>query len=697
MPDNIEITIPLGTDDEREDPNPQRARASDINPIFNNEIGTEVILLDISPDKKWICYVSHQLEEDLQGYKKKGKEKRTYLTRRRFTSINPDTGNEETVVENFSTKDVDLEHFSLDISDKIHPVGESHSKFLSISGDGNYVVLSFCERTIKEYGGYIEPKNPNCLVFESKQGILTLSHKIKCDGRAVFLTKNIRSLALIQNTTIEVYDNFPKNQTISFLFDLQPFISTNGLSHESAQEHNSYIENASWTDVSNPQKSRNNINVEIRRIITFSRHIRHNVLLTPFAGSIVRVWSMIEDGVRLTSFSAPNQHVMAFSKHYKYTATYIEGTRAINIYNVKSGLLVYQLGSQTVDSSVTFEVSHIRFCYDGRYIAMSGWEGENVVFEVWYIEAEELIYRTTVPLATKQNSELYKGNRLLKVVQPFVMRGVKKNGDKCLKGFYTSLKNGILATTFIELDIDRVDTDVKIEWVKSDPKYFSTLEIVNNLDEHKGMKCGHFEIKEKKYLIRFGKCTVQLWRLNGEKASKGCAFEKDDLIYIRAYKGPQYGIDYSFRETWQIQEFSMILFIGGSSFGRMLVNIKEDPYDQTSSNNNNQTKPKSYHTEEIFLPLHELLFPFKHPARRQSSRDSFSITQCSGKHVDNGLKFDYHKLESACQALHYLCTTNIGRDVREDLKIQFKVNKHIRANLKNNMPLNKCFLYFLLE
>ncbi|KAI7895161.1 uncharacterized protein EV154DRAFT_496092 [Mucor mucedo] len=695
MPGNIETVISFDPDEERENLIPQRTSAPNEPPIDNNHKNTEVILLDISPDKKWICYISHQLEEGSQTYKMKKREKRTYLTRRRFTSINPKTGDEETVVDNLLKENIDLEHFSMDITDEIKIIGDSHCKFLSISGDGNYVVLSFCER-IKQINGKLwPPKNPNCLVFESKQGVLKLSHKIKCDGRAVFLTKNTLSLALVQSTTIKVYDNFPNNISISFLFDLHPFITANGLAHENAQGHKSYIENAPWIDINKPEVAdssslRTDIHEDTKRIITFSRHIRHNVLVTPFIDGIVRVWSMIEDGVRLTSFSALNQHVMAFSKHYKYTAAYVEGTRAINIYNVKSGLLVYQLKSRAVDLSASFEVAHIRFCYDGRYIAMSGWEGDQVVFVVWYIEAEELIYRTTVSLTTKPNSDLYsRDRRLLKVVQPFVTRGVNSNGDKCLKGFYTSFENGNLATTFIELDIDRVQTNIDIKWVENSiPTYYEQTEILNNLDEYDGIKCGHFEIKRAKYLIRFGKHTVQLWRLNGNETSGGCAFENDDLIYIRAYKGPHYGIDYSFRETWQIQDFSKILFIGGNSFGRMLVNIKETN-DQAYKSGSEPDK--SYHTEEIFLPVHELLFP-KDPIRRQSMEHLSSVTQNSDEHNEDEFKFNYHKLESACQALHYLSTiyiksVDIGErttQYQNNHKILCKKTEHlVKTAIKN--------------
>lgn len=657
MSENTETIISIDPDNESTNLIPQTADTIHEPPIFNNTDTTEAILLDISPDKRWISYITHQREDHgVMAYKTIDGIMRTYLTRRRFTAINP-AGNEETVVDNLSAERISLEHFSLEITADIKNVYGYHCKFLSISGDGKYVVLSFCERSNRTEQGFHDPDNPNCLVYKVNGSALVLSNKLKCDGRAVFLNKNMRSLALIQSHTIEVYDNFPKNESISFLFDLHPFVSTDDLLHERVQNYSPYIDNTPWIDINKPNPLSDNISDDIERIITFSRHIRHNVLTTPFIGGIVRVWSILKNGERLTSFSAPKQHVMAFSKHYKYTAAYIEGTRSVNIYNVKSGLLVYHLESQAEQSSTPFQVAHIRFCYDGRYLAMSGWEGDSVIFEVWYIEAEESIYRTTEPLTTKPNSKLYKGKRLLKTVQPFVMRGITADGKKCLKGFYTSLKNNQLATSYVELDIDTVRTDVDIVWESSTPVIKDLPEILNNLNEFHDIKCGHFSIKGKKYLIRFGRHTVQLWRLNRNDLSNQFISDKDDLIYIRAYKGPHYGIDYSFRETWQIQDFSMIMFIGGFPSGRMLVNIVE----KATGNYSDQLEPNIYyHTEEIFLPLDELLFPSEHPTRRQSCQRSLSSMQFTGESAGDVLKFNYHKLESACQALHYL--SNNGDD-----------------------------------
>lgn len=623
----------------------QSANFQYVPPIYNNIESNEVILLDISLDKKWISYVTcQQKNTELLEYEMEGNNKRFYITRRRFTAVNPKTKKDETVINFKETQNHEIDHFSLDITDDLKNGGSHHCKFLSISNDGRYVALSFYERNLASQSGYRDSNNPNCLIYEVGNSIFRLKHTLRCNGRAVFLNGDNCTLALINKTTVKVFKNFPKNKAVSFLFDLHPFISSEKYLHEGVEDHESFIQNSSWVDIKRDEE-----NQDLRRVITFTRHIRHNILTTPFRGGIFRAWSIVEDGVRLTSFSAKNQHVMAFSKDYKYAAAYIEGTRSINIYNVKSGLLVYQLKSQAENSATAFEVSHVRFCYDGRYLAMSGWEENNVVFEVWYIEAEESIYRTNEKLSTRLKSASYSNeNRLLKLVQPFVTRGFTADGQKCLKGFYTSLKDGVLVTTFIELDIDKVCTDININWVK-DPvlAYKNTYEIENNLDEFNNLMCGHFDIRGKRYLIRFGKHTVQLWRPDTSTIiSKKLISENDDLLYIRAYKGPDYGLEYSFRETWRISKFASIKFIGGTPPGRMLVNITETTEENDNYRNELNT---SYHTEEIFLPLDELLFPF------ETNRQDLLITNTAHKP-----KFDYHKLESACQALHYLSNIEKG-------------------------------------
>lgn len=615
-------------------------------PIDLNDSNHEVVLLDISNNKEWIAYITYKI--DYTGdYNNNDERKSIFITRRRFTAVNR-TGEEEIVSSGEPvTTTTDTDHLSFEITDFVKSGGGRHCKFLSVSQDGKYVVLSFFERNTDNANRRKPPGNPNCLIFEMKKD-LEEPLEIKCKGRAVFLNQR-HSLAIISPNTIKIYDNFPESESVTFMFDLRPFRSTATLFQQTIENQESFIQNASWLDISKTEDDN-----DMRRLITLTRHIRHNLLTTPFNGGIVRIWSIIEDGTRLTSFPAPNQHVMAFSKNYKYTAAYVENTRSINIYNVKSGLLVYQLNSRETENISDFTVSHIRFCYDGRYVAMAGWEKNNVVFEVWYVEAEKSVYRTVEALVTRPAS-YRKGERMIKVVQPFVSRRIKDR-KKCLKGYYTSYPNGEMTTMCVELDIDQVSDKINIDWIKNKPPHCrNTFEIENSLQNNTNLRCGNIKINEKDYLIRFGKHTVQLWYVTPKIKDDvliqdedtpnikddGLIKDEDKLLYIRAYKGPDYGIDYSFRETWRIDTFKSIKFIGGdpskklNPSGRLLVNITELT-EETSDEVSN-----SYHTEEIFLPLDELSTPLNPTTSTATQSDTF-------------LRFDYHKLESACQALHFL-------------------------------------------
>lgn len=636
---DIELGLQSQNDESKTFMDSYSQTTTEVSAIDNHDGTYEVILMDISCDKKWIAYVSYKrLANNLRGYEMDGSNRRIFITRRKFTEIG---GKVEHPFENPS---------SLDITSVVVKNRKTHCKFLSISPNGKYIALSFYERT-KEGDAdtkYWRPVNPKCYIFKvDSLGKLSLyNDKLKCDGRAVFFHATRNSLAMINTNVMEVHDNFPGDKSVSYVLDLSPFFWT-GQSHEDFEIDETYFQNVSWADFDKAE-----ITQEMKIIIQLSRHIRHNILSTKFIGGITRVWS-IEDGVRLTSFSAKNQNVAAFSKNYKYAATFVKATRSINIYNVKSGLLVYCLKSQQ-DLNKEFEVSHIRFCYDGRYVAMSGLQGDNVVFEVWYVEAEKSIYLTNDGLIktvkpsyrTAVDDESKEGYQI-KNIQPFVVRTTIRNNEKCLMGVYTSIEGQNIITKTMELDIDRlrdrssteiVDNEISIEWMsytnETQPYVAEGYELSNNLKNYDKLKCGYLNIDGKQFLIRFGAYTVQLWYLFDPGCSSNTAIsDKDELLYIRAYKGPDYGINYSFRENWKIHGFASIKFIGGMASGRILVNISEDETDGNVLNH--------YHTEELFLPIDEI---------RSATVTTAVITDTKV----SSKKFDYHKLESACQALHYL-------------------------------------------
>jgi hypothetical protein len=411
-------------------------------------------------------------------------------------------------------------------------------------------------------------------------------------GRAVFLDKNntsTNSLALIDLNILKFYDNFSSSsadKVPSYWFDLSLLSSTGEVLRESVVNDWSYIKTAPWMST-----GKDGADNEMRRLMTYSRHIRNNVLVTPFTnGGTVRVWSMIDNGVRLTSFPVDEQeHVMAFSKDYKYAASYIQGTRSvfdtegstltINTYNVKIGLLVNKLKSRRQEElASSFEVSHIRFCYEARYLGMAGVETTvekngnkmtRVVFEVWYIEPEQSIFY--------KSEIIYPKDADYKSFSPFVTQSYTNNENGnvkncCLVGFYTTANNSnfhvngraiINRSMVLDIDEEAHGNSIEPKWIgTTEISSFEALkEIENNLGDYTGLKCGTFKIGEQTYLIRFGKYMVQLWLADQQNTKKEMISKEDELIYIRAYKGPNYGLDYSFRDNWIIHSSASIKFI----------------------------------------------------------------------------------------------------------------------------------------
>ncbi|KAG2233522.1 hypothetical protein INT48_003393 [Thamnidium elegans] len=595
----------------------------------------DVKLLDISCNKKWIAYVTYSYNYDVErlsdGRINPETKNNIYITRRRFTAIDQETEKEELGFSGNRVLSTNLKHATLKITDHIYQNNGTYCSFLSISNDGRYVALSFYEEGYgSRHKGYI---NPDCLIFDMDRNFSD-PQKIKCQGRAVFLNEEEKNpLAIISKNNLEIYAEFPQVKKVTCMFDLSCFYSTGLRTCPTVRKQMSYINNASWANIFRSAFYRSSDSNDMEIIITFTRHIRQNILSTPFDDNgIVRIWSILEEGARFSSFTAEKQHVMALSTGYTFAAAYVENSRSVNIYDIKSGVLMYRLKSRENSNAENFKVSHIRFCYDARYVAMSGLEGDNeVAFEVWHLESERSIHRTTKDIAPQEGTK--EDIACLRRVEPFVTRELKKN-RKCLKGYYTSYPGGEMTIMCVELKIDKVSEDYTVTWItNTHPQLISDFEIENGSKYPDDIRCGRINVGESEYLIRFSKRTVQLWNKvseSSESYENGLITENDTLIYIRAYKGPAYGIEYSFRDTWEIQDFNSIRYIADDISRRFLVNIKTK---ETSN---------SYHTEELFLPLDIL------PSVQPSSSET--ILRSPEK------QFDYHKLESACQALHYFFT-----------------------------------------
>ncbi|KAI8080376.1 hypothetical protein BDF21DRAFT_398982 [Thamnidium elegans] len=578
--------------------------------INNRNTETEkVLLLDISSNKEWMASVTRNVRNA----------NTTYLTVRRLIAVNADNRDDKITIEDgkqaTATEDVPL---SIDISSLISSLDQNHCKFLSISRDGKYIALSFYYSP----GAIKNRENIECFLFEVLPKSVSRLTSVKLNGRAVFLNDEKDSLLFVDAESIR-YSDFLNHPYKNIVFDLDILIP--GV-EASPTLHDSYIKSHPWLDL--PGKTSD----EVKKIIIFTRHIRQNILITPF--DAIRIWSLSKKCILRSSISAKGQHIMAFSKsdndaadneieNNTLTAAYSEIDGVVNVYNVKHGLLVYDLKIQGGNFKSNFKISHMYFCFENRYLAISGIEDNDVVFEVWYLDSKKRIHE-----ARRNMGESYDELVLLKVFEPFIIQKRNLNGEDSLTGFYMSRNDDQLEINFLDLDIDTNNGSPIINWKNPTNTILScSSEIDNSLLEFQNLKCGNIKIGEKEYLIRFGMHTIQLWKLNPDAKSGDPIRTNDELIYIRAYKGPDYGLNYSFRKTWVICEGDPIELTGGKISHRLKVNTMTKGDDDNNKTDDSKETPKYSHTEQIFLMPGE---------------------------ANNGRILDSHRFESACQALHYL-------------------------------------------
>ncbi|KAG2229373.1 hypothetical protein INT48_000910 [Thamnidium elegans] len=601
--------------------------------INNRNTETEkALLLDISSNKEWMASVTRNVHNANS----------TYLTVRRLIAVNADNRDNKITIEDgkqaTATEDVPL---SFDISRLINGMDQNHCKFLSISRDGKYIALSFYYSP----GAIKNRENIECFLFEVLPKSVRRLESLSFNGRAVFLNDEKDSLLLVDAESIRYSDflNHPYKNTV---FDLNIFVP--GVEPILPTHHDSYIKNSSWLNL---QKE----NDDIKKLITFTKHIRQNILIMPY--DAIRIWSLSEKCILQSSINAEGQHIMAFSKSdndaaadYKIenntlAATYSESDQVVNVYNVKNGLIVYSLKVQRGNFGGTFRISHMYFCLDNRYLAISGMEGNTVIFEVWYLYSEKSIYNASRDMGETSDNLIQS-----KAFEPFIIQN--RNNDN-LTGFYMSKNGDQLETNFLDLHI--VPGIVSIACLNDDITQLCDEynEIDDNLMNFQNLKCFYVYMEGENCIIRFGKHTIQFWKVSSEGKSDGSIHQNDELRYIRAYKGPDYGLKYSFRETWRIRDYNSIEFTEGNVTSRLLVYITPDKLYNCKD-----------HREEIFLVSNEA-----------NSRGIF----------------DSHKFESACQALHYLYNAKGYKNKENMAQLRSKTQELIISSLNGIGPKSTYF------
>ncbi|KAI8641625.1 hypothetical protein BD408DRAFT_444199 [Parasitella parasitica] len=636
--------------------------------VLPKNIIEKASLIDISANKRWIAYITEDTCHDSKC-----------LTIRKLDIPNAlaDVG---TAPDDFSsghsgTTSEDPKKFN--VTNYIKRDGQNLCYFLSVSPNGERAALSFLKMNNR---GTVEKKekvhNPDTIIFKVGSD---KPKRIRFKGRAVFLKNG--TLAMINKEILKIYDCDIRYKKIHW-FNLYPLCYTVGnTSHEPIVGLESLVK-TSYVHF-DPRRI-NSIVSDAKDIIRLSKHIRHNVLTTTYHDQVSRVWSITEDGVRLTSFhSLSREEIMAFSLDYKYLATFVEKDKSINIYNVKSGLVISRLKQkegerpELVDERMPNDFQlYVCFCHKSQYLAMvsivrlkktdtESTSNALITFQVWNIAPEKSVYYDTEEIVVDWEMQN-------KFIQPFVYEEAKShvnNRPEFVAVYSTSVNGGMSEIKAKNLEVLRPqisDEPSNYLWKSVDSSFSRGMiarnnsnhihELDNSLTEHNGLTCFQRNIEDRSYLLRFGRNTIQLWKV--ASFENGSTITKDDkLIYIRAFKVPFYSFNEAYKETWAICE-SNALRESVNHFpqqGRIIVSIKRDagPGGQNCPN-------EHHHTEEIYLPVN-----------------------CMNNPHDASFIREYHYVESACQALHYLWKTIQNRNETNQRELQKENMDYIYEQTKN--------------
>lgn len=448
--------------------------------------------MDISSNKKWLCYVSQSELSD------EDEEISSTLNLRKFTALNDETQIEEEFA-GLEDSRIEMEDgltpilLSIPINNYIDTFGEK-DYFLSISLDGQFIALSsYYEESKHTIGG--------CVVFMVHNHAITFQCELDCNGRAVFLNRaDELCLAFVNMESLRIYNNihtFSNNLRYDEydMKSLMPTCTAPGNLMTDWELRKGAMKGFLWQPqrdytavactgniISSSHRSGSNPKWEF--IAAISAYIKDNLLLTPplLEDDKIRLWSLKLDGVRLASISAPDNAVIAISDDVRYAATttldfVYQKTFLVNhgdnytisIFNLENGCLVY-----TLKSHIPLEmITHATFCCNSRYIALTGLnemqhelpETEiEAVFQVWHIESETLIYSVTKKTGQFAKLDLAYPDTT-NLMKPSIFEDKISNR---LKGLYFHSDRGgdHVTIKFFYLNLDCQKSDIK--WLIQD-------------------------------------------------------------------------------------------------------------------------------------------------------------------------------------------------------------------------------------
>ncbi|KAI8875468.1 hypothetical protein K501DRAFT_280340 [Backusella circina FSU 941] len=282
--------------------------------------------------------------------------------------------------------------------------------YLSVcSGTGN-VALSFAELD-KTTRLFTERKPESvyryCNIYSQGEQI---PRSIEFQGRAVYANKK---LILVGIHTLDVRDTDTLN--LEYFLDLRDIKK----GYESLIGGEDTARHAKWAKPVLIDQLKGD---DGDKLISTTRHIHSNILVTTYKGNLTRVWSILDGSVLVSFIQDKSEYFMAISENQRFIATYENKKKYVNLYCTKSGLLLYRYLPHGVNNSqANSSVTSVRFCSDRRYIIISGInkdmdnpEQNKSFYEVWSISQERLVIKI------EEKNIFHEG------VQPFIFESLLK-------------------------------------------------------------------------------------------------------------------------------------------------------------------------------------------------------------------------------------------------------------------------------
>lgn len=237
-----------------------------------------------------------------------------------------------------------------DITEYMQFVDEFTYSFLSLSSNGDRVALSFCQF---DSDGELTSKRPTCSIFCVGGSGFELKKQIKSQGKAIFTLEDSQ-LAIISKDILNLYNCKDDYKYASSLDIKHLFPRDEQMQEETHPGAFQLFWNGSFNGPLRPDYRLTNMPFLLQAILHLTRFVGCNFLVPcfqMFAGDSdliyegVCVWSLADGAKSIPFKTDPSEEVMAISADKTLVATFGKESPYLDVYHIKSGLLVSRLKS----------------------------------------------------------------------------------------------------------------------------------------------------------------------------------------------------------------------------------------------------------------------------------------------------------------------------------------------------------------